>query len=77
LGGNFVIKAVTTKAEDFLLGDVNLDGTVNISDATAIQKHLANIHTVSGKARRAADFNGDGKVDISDATSIQRSINKG
>ena len=77
LGGNFVIKAVTTKAEDFLLGDVNLDGTVNISDATAIQKHLANIHTVSGKALRAADFNGDGKVDISDATSIQRSINKG
>ena len=77
LGGNFVIKAVTTKAEDFLLGDVNLDGTVNISDATAIQKHLANIHTVSGKALRAADFNGDGKVDISDGTSIQRSIKKG
>lgn len=75
IGGTFVIKAVSLK-EDFTPGDVNLDGTVNISDVTEIQKHIANIRELSGKALRAADYNRDGKVDITDATSVQRFINK-
>ena len=76
LGGSFVIKAVAVKDDSYIHGDVNLDGHVNINDVTAIQKHIANINTLSGKALRAADYNRDGRVDITDATSIQRFINK-
>lgn len=72
LGGTFVIKALTAKADGFLLGDVNLDGKININDATAIQKYLAGIQTLSGKAQRAADFRRDDHIVIDDATAIQR-----
>ena len=57
-----------------LLGDVNLDGKVNIRDSTAIQKHLANIETIEGLGKPAADYNGDGKITIKDVTAIQKKI---
>ncbi len=57
-----------------LLGDVNLDGKVNIRDATAIQKHLANIETIEGLGKPAADYNGDGKITIKDVTAIQKKV---
>ena len=72
IGGTFVIKALTTKTGDFLIGDVNLDGKVNINDATEIQKYLAGITTLSGRAQRAADFHRDDHIVIDDATAIQR-----
>ena len=33
--------SATAQAVEFVLGDVNGDGIVSISDATAIQRHLA------------------------------------
>ena len=74
LGGTFVIKAITVEDVDFLLGDVNLDGVVNINDATTIQRYLANAITLSKKALKAADFDGSEQITISDATEIQRFI---
>lgn len=53
------------------LGDVNLDGVVNVKDATAIQLYLVDAETLSEKARNAADFDGDGFISINDATFIQ------
>ena len=42
LGGTFVIKAVTKQHYPVsLLGDVDLDGKVNINDVTELQRHLA------------------------------------
>lgn len=73
LGGTLVIKAVT-KAEVTLLGDVNLDGKVNISDATEIQKYLAGSVEFSGVRKLNADVNGDGNIKINDATTIQKMI---
>lgn len=58
----------------FQVGDVNMDGKLNIRDATAIQKHLAKIATLSDDALKLADFNGDGKVNVRDATTIQKAI---
>ena len=58
--------------EDAMIGDVTGDGKVNVRDVTAIQRHLANINTLSGKQLRAADTNADGKVTIEDATLLQR-----
>ena len=53
-------------------GDVNGDGTVNINDATDIQRHLAELKTLTDSELAAADTNGDGKVNINDATHLQR-----
>ena len=61
---------------DVLTGDVNTDGKVSIQDATAIQKHLANITELGGKGKTAADFNSDGKITIKDATAIQKFLAK-
>lgn len=76
LGGTLVIKAVTTGngAEVTLLGDVNLDGKVNISDATEIQKYLAGSVEFSEVRKLNADVNGDGSITVADATAIQKMI---
>lgn len=57
-----------------LLGDADLDGEVDISDVTIIQRFLAEITDLSDEAQTAADVDGDGDVTISDATAIQRWI---
>lgn len=57
-----------------LIGDVDLDGIITISDVTVIQLHAAELITLSGDALPAADTNGDGKVDVNDATHLQKYI---
>lgn len=49
-------------------GDINKDGKINISDATALQKMLAGASAPSIDY----DFNYDGVVDIKDMTMLQR-----
>ena len=54
--------------ESYLLGDVNRDGVVNISDVTALISY-----SVAGGLDidlRAADINSDGSVNISDVTAL-------
>ncbi len=60
--------------DEGLLGDVNGDGVVNVKDATAIQKHIAGLITLSGKELILADYNLDKAVNIKDATTIQKKI---
>lgn len=64
----------TNPDEELLLGDVNLDGKVNIKDATALQKHLAKLQTLSEKNLSMSDTNKDSRITISDATTIQKKI---
>ncbi len=61
---------------DILLGDADENGKVTIQDATAIQKHLAGIIKITGKAKRTADFNEDKFITIKDATAIQKHLAK-
>ena len=72
-GGNFVIKAITTKQSN-LIGDANLDKEVNVADVTFIQKYINREFDLDGVALDNADFNGDGKVNIKDCTAIQKFI---
>lgn len=74
MGGTFVIKALAVNNGDFILGDANGDGKVDINDATAIQRHLAMVQQITGKSLREADYNHSNKIDIDDATSVQRFI---
>ncbi len=54
----------------YVRGDADGDGEVTITDATAIQRTLAEIPTPSFD-ERVADVDGDG-LNIMDATNIQR-----
>jgi hypothetical protein len=52
---------------EYIAGDISGDGTVDISDVTALLKYLSNPETASVNLS-ALDANGDDAVDISDVT---------
>lgn len=60
-------------------GDVNADGRVDIADATALQRALAEfagaqLDFENESVRYACDVNADGEVDVRDVTQLQRYI---
>ncbi len=57
-----------------ILGDANQDGKVNIKDATAIQKHIAQLETLTDTGLVLADVDASNDVNIKDATAIQKYI---
>lgn len=66
--------AVKPDTGDFELGDVNMDGKLNIRDATLIQKYLAKMEDLDDVQLLLADFDENGKVNVKDATAIQKYI---
>ena len=58
--------------EHILYGDVNNDGAVNVTDATLVQKHVANIIKLSDEQFKRADVNFDGVVNVHDSTLIRK-----
>lgn len=61
---------VSVSEFDGLLGDVNLDGSVDNLDAAQVLKHDAGISKLSDGGYALADVNGDGSVDTLDAAQI-------
>ncbi len=57
-------------------GDVDLDGKVAVTDATAIQRHIAKVATLTSEQLEAAMVSGESQVTIMDATYIQQLIAK-
>ncbi len=57
---------LTVTEEPFIRGDMNADGTVDISDAVAILRHLF-VTGLTTTCEDAADANDDGTVDIADS----------
>ncbi len=66
----------TGEGEIVLLGDTDLNNKINIIDVTLIQRHIAQMSTLTAKQRVAADVDGNGKVNINDVTAIQCYIAK-
>lgn len=64
----------TEPEPEFSTGDVNMDGKLNIRDATVIQKYLAKLTDLSKDEKKLADFDLNGKVNVRDATAIQKKI---
>ena len=60
--------------DSYKIGDVNLDGSVNILDATLLQMHIARLATLDENNLKVADTNKDGSVNILDATLLQMYI---
>ncbi len=57
-----------------LLGDVNKDRTVNIKDATYIQKYLAELVAISDSDLAVCDTNADNVITVKDSTSLRKYI---
>jgi alpha-amylase len=66
------IEAPVLDPNKLYYGDTNLDGKIDITDVTSIQKHLADISILSGDSLNVSDVNGDGRITIKDATFIQK-----
>ncbi len=62
------------REEGYSTGDVNMDGDLNVKDATTIQKQLASLVNLSIDAQTLADYNSDGNLNVKDATAIQKSL---
>ena len=72
LSAVFAVSAVDSLI--YYLGDADLDEQVNIKDATLIQKHVAQIETITDYALITADADEDASITIKDATVIQKYV---
>lgn len=61
--------------EPTLVGDVNLDGTVDLNDATSLFYHVNGLAQLGDDALAVADLNADGVVGLNDATALFYVIN--
>lgn len=68
------VSALSAFAEAYSVGDANRDGTVNVKDATAIQRYAASLLDFSDEELRLADVDADGRVNVKDATMIQKFV---
>lgn len=57
-------------------GDVNGDGTLDVLDATTVQKHIARLLTLTDEQIEKADYDYSTKIDVLDATMLQRFLAK-
>ena len=53
-----------------LKGDINLDGVVNVKDATLLQKFLVELETLTNPQLLVADTTDNGRIDIKDVRYI-------
>lgn len=60
-----------------LYGDVNLDGKIDVNDATLLQRYIAGESVLTDDAVKAADFYKDRIIDVLDVTAIQTFIANG
>ena len=58
--------------DEYICGDADFNGTVNIKDATAIQKATAALIELSDIGEYLADVDGNYEVNVKDATAIQK-----
>ena len=70
---NGCIMVIINKPEP-LLGDVDMDGDVDIQDATLLQICLAELTALNDDQFKLADVNQDGFVNVRDVTAIQRIV---
>ena len=67
-------KVTQEEASAVVLGDVTLDGTINVSDALAVYKHVRGKVTLEGNAFLAADVNQDDIINVSDALNVYKYV---
>ena len=68
----FEVPADTGTSEKTVLGDVNLDGRIDITDAVLLNKTCAGVVLLTDAAKKNADCDCDGEVGSNDAVSLMR-----
>ena len=63
-------KPTDTLTPEYKLGDVDLNGSIDATDALMVLKHAAKINTLEGDASLAADTTKDENIDAADALKI-------
>lgn len=66
----------TTAEPSVMWGDANGDGRVTVSDATCVQRHVAEIEKISEENLKAACVEGNNVLTVKDATLIQKYVAK-
>lgn len=66
----------TEPTNKILIGDVDLNSKITVSDATLVQMYVVNMTTLGNDALVAADVNKDSVISIKDATLIQSYVVK-
>ncbi|GEM_PF-5748541 len=56
--------------EDFMFGDVNGDGAVNVQDVVLMIRHILELTHLSEEQKKSADIRGNGVIDIRDVTLV-------
>lgn len=59
---------------EYLKGDADENGKVNVKDATLIQKYVAKISNMTAQGKENAEVDGNGNLNVKDATMIQKFI---
>ena len=67
---------VTASNVGYEYGDVDLDGTISVDDATYLQMALAKLISIDANQKSLGDVNFDGEINIDDVTRIQFYIAK-
>ena len=67
-------EAAVAAISEFIKGDVNGDGKININDLTKIAAHVKGKKLLTEEEQMRADVNGDGKLDINDISKIAAHI---
>lgn len=78
-GGTEGLRIVATVTVPYIRGDANLNGNVNLLDATLAARHAVGVPgaKLTGDAFAAADVNGSNSVNLLDATKIAKyALNK-
>ena len=69
-----MMMSVSVRAESRMLGDVDGDGEISITDATVIQRYTVGIKTPVAVTSSVADIDGDHAVTVMDASHLQRRL---
>lgn len=72
--GTTPAETTTTTEPTFWLGDVNLDGTVNVQDVVLLQKYLIRKETLTAEQAKPADSNSDGVINVIDLSRLKKWI---
>lgn len=65
-------KPITSDNDTHELGDVNLDGKINVADVVKLQKHIVNIESITSNEAKYADMTKDNIINVYDLLLLKR-----